>query len=148
MSRVITKSDSRCPVCGGRMRLVNVTHVNYFQTPEASLYDQSVSRRKSGNTPNTYQEMMCFSCSRRAPLVGVGAKADKQAKKANKVKAVKPVKNEKKKNKNKKRGGSVFGTILFLAILAATVYFGYTYNEEVRAFLQPAFDFIANLFQQ
>ena len=146
MSRREENMNNRCPVCGGRMRLVNVTWVNTFQTPEAEQYDLSVSRRKAlrkkAAAATTSQEMMCSSCCRRTPLANEKGKVTKKSVK----KATKQVKKE-RKNK-KKRGGSVFGTILLLAILAALGYLGYTYFDEIVAFLQPAIDFVIGLFQK
>ena len=143
MSRKNAMSDNRCPVCGGRMKLVNVTWVNRFCTPEATQYDLSVSRRQSAPITSA-QEMMCFSCSRRLPL--------SNKKDSKKVKAEKPIKNTYAKNtaKNtaKKNKGSGFGTFLFIVILLVSAYFAYTYSEVVLAFLQPVIDFFTNLFQK
>ena len=64
------KGDNRCGVCGGRMRLVNVTWINNFQTPEASLYDSSISSRSvvPVGARTSAQELMCTCCGLRAPL--------------------------------------------------------------------------------
>ena len=142
MSRKEEKMNNRCPICGGRMRLVNVTWVNTFQTPEAEQYDLSVSRRKTLRkkaAAASSQEMMCFACCRRTPITNKNGKVTK--------KAVKKVEKQVKKNK-KKSGGSAFGTILLLVILAALVYLGYTYFDAIVAFLQPAINFVTNLFQK
>ena len=142
MSRKEEKMNNRCPICGGRMRLVNVTWVNTFQTPEAEQYDLSVSRRKTlrkNAAAASSQEMMCSACCRRTPITNKNGKVTK--------KAVKKVEKQVKKNK-KKRGGSAFGTILLLVILAALVYLGYTYFDAIVAFLQPAINFVTNLFQK
>ena len=142
MSRKEEKMNNRCPICGGRMRLVNVTWVNTFQTPEAEQYDLSVSRRKTLRkkaAAASSQEMMCSACCRRTPITNKNGKATK--------KAVKKVEKQVKKNK-KKSGGSAFGTILLLVILAALVYLGYTYFDAIVAFLQPAINFVTNLFQK
>ena len=83
------ENENRCPNCGGRMRLVNVTRINKFQAPEASLYDSSVTRRKTllGNLPKlTTQELMCFCCGHRIPFTG---KITAQIKKAASAKTVK-----------------------------------------------------------
>ena len=62
MSRKEVLADNRCPVCGGKMRLVNVTWVNTFQAPEADQYDRSVSRRRGARkkAPAQTQEMESF----------------------------------------------------------------------------------------
>lgn len=142
MSRREEKMNNRCPICGGTMRLVNVTWVNTFQTPEAEQYDLSVSRRKALRkkaAATSSQEMMCSSCCRRTPIANKNGKVTK--------KAVKKVEKQAKKN-NKKRGGSAFGVILLLVILAALVYLGYTYFDAIVAFLQPAINFVTGLFQK
>ena len=146
MSRKEEKMNNRCSICGGRMRLVNVTWVNTFQTPEAEQYDLSVSRRKTSRkkaaAATASQELMCASCCRRIPLADEKGKVTKKT-----VKKAKKQEKKEKKNK-KKRGGSVFGTILLLAILATLVYLVYTYFDAIVAFLQPAIDFVTGLFQK
>ena len=152
MSRVNAKSNNRCPVCGGRMRLVNVTWVDRFQAPEASLYDRSISRRKS-LLPVSSKEMMCFSCSRRTPVSGAKLKKVKKVEKVEKIEKVEKRKVEKQDNKQdkknkKKGGGSIFGHILFLAILAITIYLVVTYREIILAYLQLAINFVTGFFQK
>jgi len=135
MSRENAKSGNRCVNCGGRMRLVNVTWINRFQTPEASLYDSSVSSRKAklGIVPRlSAQEMMCTCCGQRTPILGGKSKKVKKEK-------VKPEgKNNKKKRKTKKKG--IVGFIkflIFLAAIAAIVYFAYQYKDILIGYWEP-----------
>ncbi len=132
MSRENAKSDNRCPVCGGRMRLVNVTWVNTFRTPEASQYDLSVSNRKAlfGATPaSSSQEMMCFSCSRRSPI------ANGKVEKVKKEKKVKKQEDKEEKKKKKNYIGSLIGWLIFLVFLAVTAYFVYKYRDVINGYI-------------
>ena len=158
MSRKVVKSDNRCPVCGGRMRLVNVTWVNRFSAPEASQYDLSVSRRNAllKKAPKTSsQEMMCFSCSRRLPLdkdalkkaKKAAKKAEKQSKKAEKQSQKannqdnsnnNTANNNNSKKSNKTRVGSIIRSIIFLVLLAVTAYFVYTYRNILLGYVDKA----------
>ena len=153
MSRKVVKSDNRCPVCGGRMRLVNVTWVNRFSAPEASQYDLSVSRRNAllKKAPKTSsQEMMCFSCSRRLPLdkdalkkaKKAAKKAEKQSKKANNQDNSNnnTANNNNSKKSNKTRVGSIIRSIIFLVLLAVTAYFVYTYRNIILGYVDKAVD--------
>ena len=136
MSRENAKSGRRCPNCGGRMRLVNVTLVDRFQAPEASQYDLSVSRRKASRkkaSPLTTQEMMCASCAQRSPLWG-------DTKKPAKVKKVKgnKVKNENKSRKTKKkRVGRFIKFLIFFAMIAVAAYFAYQYRNVLIGYWEP-----------
>lgn len=151
MSRKVVKSDNRCPVCGGRMRLVNVTWVNRFSAPEASQYDLSVSRRNAllKKAPKTSsQEMMCFSCSRRLPLdkdalkkaKKAAKKAEKQSKKANNQDNSNnnTANNNNNKKSHKTRVGSIIRSIIFLVLLAVTAYFVYTYRNILLGYVDKA----------
>ena len=110
---------NRCPNCGGRMRLVNVTWIDRFQTPEASQYDRSVSHRKAllGNIQQvSTQELMCNCCGQRFPCVAV-------------------------KKKRKKKGLARFiGFLIFVAVIAVGVYFAYEYKEDLINFWKPLED--------
>ena len=128
MSRVIAKSGNRCPNCGGKMRLVNVNWVNKFQTPEASRYDQCVSRRKAlrkAAPKSITQEMMCTSCAERTPLS------------AKEAKLIKSKKNPKARKIRRKRIGRLIKFLIFLAIVAAIAYFGYKYKDTIMGYLEP-----------
>ena len=129
---------NRCLNCGGRMRLVNVTWINRFQTPEASLYDSSVSRRKAklGIKPRlSAQEMMCTCCGQRTPILG--GKTQK-AKKVKKEKVKNESKNNKKQRKANKKGIVRFiKFLIFLAIVAAAVYFAYQYKDVLIGYWEP-----------
>jgi len=144
MSRENAKSGNRCANCGGRMRLVNVTWVNRFQAPEASLYDSSVSNRKAklGIAPKlSAQEMMCTCCGQRTPIGGGKSKKPVKVKKAkvkNDNKNNKNNKNNKKQRKAKKKG--IVGFIkflIFLVAIAATVYFAYRYKDILIGYWEP-----------
>ena len=141
-------SENRCSNCGGRMRLVNVTRINKFQTPEASLYDSSVSHRKAllGNLPKvTTQEMMCVCCGQRAPLSGKITTKVTKAKKAKKAKKVTNANsnesNEKKQSKKltraqKKVIACLIKFLISLAIVAVGVYFAYQYKDVLLGYWQ------------
>lgn len=143
MSRENAKSGNRCANCGGRMRLVNVTWVNRFQTPEASQYDSSVSRRKAllGNMPKlSAQEMMCTCCGQRTPLLsGKPAKVKKE-------KVKNDNKNTKKQRKTKKKGVVRFiRFLIFLAIVAVAAYFAYQYKDVLIGYWAPLADVFAKV---
>ena len=138
MSRKEVMSDSRCPICGGKMRLVNVTHTNTFCAPEASQYDLSVSRRKTKSViPASTRELFCTCCGYRIPA---GAAKMAKPEKEKKVKERKPQNTTAttkevvvQKTVVKKRQ-SVFFWIklfIFLAIVAAGAYFVYSYRETI-----------------
>lgn len=115
---------NRCTNCGGRMRLVNVTLIDRFQSPEASQYDLSVSRRKAmfaSTQQASTQELMCNCCGQRVSIVGA------------------PIKMKKKKSgKAKKSGFARFiGFLIFVAIIAVGVYFAYEYKEDIIKFWKP-----------
>ena len=143
MSRENAKSGTRCPNCGGRMRLVNVTWINKFQTPEASQYDLSVSRRQK-KAESSAQQLMCTCCAQRTPIT-VG-KAEKRAKiKNGKVKKVAAKKESKKAKRAKKTGVVRFiKFLIFLAIVAAAVYFAYSYKDTLLGLWAP----LADVFQK
>ena len=125
MSRRKIMSDSRCPICGGRMRLVNVTRVNTFRTPEASLYDLSVSNRNTmfGNTStSSSQELMCSSCSNRSPLENGTFMATGR----------------------KKRKGAIIGWIIFIVVLIVAGVFAYIYRDMLGGVLQSLGDMLNN----
>ena len=130
MSRKVENMNSRCPICGGRMKLVNVTWVDTFQTPEAVQYDLSVSRRKASNKKvavASSQEMMCAACCRRIPFV------DENGKETEMVKNMKK-QARKEKRKNRKDKGSVIGWIIFAVIFAIIAYFAYKYRDIVGVY--------------
>lgn len=130
MSRKDVNGSNRCPICGGKMRLVNVTWVNTFRTPEANQYDLSVSNRKAmlGNAAmSSSHEMMCSNCCRRSPVENPNAKDVKKAKRA----AKKAAKAERKKS----HVGAIIGWIIFLIILVVTVYFVYKYRDVLNGYI-------------
>lgn len=137
----------RCANCGGRMRLVNVTRINKFQTPEASQYDISVSYRKAmlGDVfRSTVQEMMCTCCGQRAPLsIRKPAKAGKPAK-VEKAKKVKEKKSKKERKAKRKRIVGFIKFLIFLAVVAVAAYFAYQYQDV----LNTAFGQLQGLFGQ
>ena len=137
MSRKEEKMNNRCPICGGRMRLVNVTWINTFQTPEAAQYDLSVSRRKALRkkvAPVSSQEMMCSSCCRRSPIADEKGKPTKAAKKVKKeIKKDKNIKKKKKKNV-----GRIIRWIFFLAVVAVIAYFAYKYSDVIGEYANKA----------
>lgn len=141
MSRVNAKSGNRCPNCGGRMRLVNVTWVDRFQSPEASQYDQSVSRRKAllKIAPKlTTQEMMCASCAQRSPLSAKEVKKIEKKAKKNKL-------DKKARKQRRKRIGRIIKFVIFLAIVAAAVYFGYQYKDTLLGYWETFMGFINSI---
>ena len=134
MSRKEVLADNRCPVCGGKMRLVNVTWVNTFQAPEADQYDRSVSRRRGARkkAPAQTQEMMCSNCCRRSPLKDENGKKTKMGKQV-----AKETKKGSKKT-NKKVVKTIIGWLIFLAILAVCAYFAYKYRGTIQAYIDRA----------
>ena len=154
MSRENAKSGNRCVNCGGRMRLVNVTWINRFQTPEASLYDSSVSSRKAklGIVPRlSAQEMMCTCCGQRTPVAGGKVTKAKESK----AKTVKPkkvtseVKDSKKRVKVKRKNiVRLIKFLIFLAAIAVTAYFAYCYKDTLIGYwesLEAIFGKVAEL---
>ena len=130
MSRENTNIVRRCTNCGGRLRVIRVTRINRFQTPEASLYDSNVSRYKKKSEASA-QELMCTCCGRRFPLFG-GITTKSKKKKQKLIKEV--VKQEtnvsKKRPKVKvKRVVRIVKFLIFLAALAAVAYFAYQYKD-------------------
>ena len=129
MSRKEVISDNRCPVCGGKMKLVNVTHTNTFRTPEASQYDQCISNRKAmlGNLPeSSSMEMMCSNCCRRSPVEeGKGKK--------------------KVKGSNKKLIKTIIDWVLFFALIAVIAYFEYKYRETIVGWINKVGEFFNNI---
>lgn len=136
MSRENAKSGTRCPNCGGKMRLVKVTWINKFQTPEASQYDLSVSRRKKKSEASA-QQLMCIHCAQRTPITA--GKAEKSVKVKNgKVKNVASKKDNKKAKRAKKKGVVRFiKFLIFLAVVAVVAYFAYKYKETLIGYWEP-----------
>jgi len=133
------KGDNRCGVCGGRMRLVNVTWINNFQTPEASLYDNSVSSRSvvPVGARTSAQELMCTCCGLRAPLGYVNpVSVEKKAKK------VKEPLTKKQLKKRKQRIKRIIKWAIFLLILAAIAVVAYKYRVQLMPYLQKAWSLL------
>ncbi len=129
------KGDNRCGVCGGRMRLVNVTWINNFQTPEASLYDSSISSRSvvPVGARTSAQELMCTCCGLRAPLGYANpVSVEKKAKK------VKEPLTKKQLKKRKKRIKNIIKLIVLLLILAAVAVVAYKYREVLKPYAYKA----------
>jgi hypothetical protein len=130
---------NRCINCGAKMKLVHVTRINTFRTPEAGQYDISVSRRQGGSfIQSSSRELLCTCCGFRIPADA--AKTLKPAKEKQEVvkkeKAEKPEKVEKvekvvTKKIVKKRFGMAFWIKLaiFLAVLAVCAYFAYEHKD-------------------
>ena len=123
---------NRCINCGAKMKLVHVTRINTFRTPEAGQYDISVSRRQGGSAiQSSSRELLCTCCGFRIPADM--AKTLKPAKEKQEVvkkeKAEKTEKVEKVVTKKvvKKSFGMAFWIKLAisLAILAVCAYFAY-----------------------
>ena len=124
---------NRCINCGARMKLVNVTRINTFRTPEASQYDLSVARRH-GAAPiqSSSRELLCTCCGYRLP--------------AGMAKTLKPVKEKKvkekaqkdtsKKDVEKKKDRTAFWVklFIFLAIVAVAAYFAYKYRGTIMEY--------------
>ena len=147
MSREKANSGKRCANCGGRMRLVNVTWINRFQAPEASLYDSSVSRRKAklGIVPKlSAQELMCTCCGQRIPFFGGKTKTvkkekvEKQKAEKQKVEKVEKQKVEKSKKRNKKRVVAWIKFLIFLIAISVIAYFAYQYKDVLLEYWKTA----------
>ena len=132
------KGDNRCGVCGGRMRLVNGTWINNFHTPEASLYDSSISNRSAvpAGARTSAQELMCTCCGLRAP-VGYTAPASVE-KKEKKEKKVKEPLTKKQIKKRKQRIKNIIKLIVLLLILAAIAVVAYKYREVLKPYAYKA----------
>ncbi len=138
MSRKEVMSDSRCPICGGKMRLVNVTHTNTFCAPEASQYDRSISdyknfRKKASDI--SVQELMCTNCCRRSSVSEA---------KANNGNAVK-----------KNRVGQIIVWVVLILVLAISAYLVYKHRgafgiawQRLGELFGKAKGFIAGLFNK
>ena len=137
----------RCRECGGKVRLVNVIWVNKFKTPEASEYDQCVSRRKVllGIEPKKVaREVMCTRCGQRYPIIRVSARqyAKEQATLTN---VNEPKKVTKKASENKNNGLVIFIKLLIVAaILLALAYLAYRF----RATIVSHFESLAPIFEK
>ena len=122
---------NRCINCGAKMKLVNVTRINTFRSPEASQYDVSVSHRKAGGLiQSSSRELLCTCCGYRIPAEM--AKAVK-VKKAKKQKAQKETTT---KSAEKKKNNTAFWVklFIFLVIVALGAYFIYTYRETIMGY--------------
>ena len=133
------KGDNRCGVCGGRMRLVNVTWINNFQTPEASLYDSSISSRSAvpAGVRTSAQELMCTCCGLRAPAgyaapVGV----------ARREKKVKEPLTKKQIKKRKKLIKNIIKLVVLLVILAVVAVLAYKYREVLKPYAYKAWELL------
>ena len=152
---------NRCANCGGRMRLVNVTWVNRFKTPEAALYDNSVSRRKAklGIKPRvSAQEMMCTCCGQRTPILSkMAAKGSKgrstkqeakQVQQVQQVQRVQRVRGEKSKKGKKvsvKRVVAIIKFLIFLSAVAVIAYYAYQYKDVLWGYYETAEGIIAKI---
>ena len=100
----MARKSTRCENCGAKMRLVTVTKIDTYRTPEACQYDMSVTGRVPGEAAKTsYRELLCTCCGYRAP-----AGEAKKAKRAY-------------KKKNRKNGKKRFGLALILLLIAAVI---------------------------
>ena len=131
----MSNDNYRCPICGGRLRIVNVIKVDTFRRPEATQYDLSVSRRKNKlKLPKTAaQEWMCASCANRLPTKATPlGKAEKKATKEKTEKPLKPKKEKKKKQVDrKKRDAFLAKLFITLVVLCVIAYFAYAYRETI-----------------
>ena len=101
---IMARKSTRCANCGAKMRLVTVTKIDTYRTPEACQYDMSVTGRVPGEAAKTsYRELLCTCCGYRAP-----AGETKKAKRAY-------------KKKNRKNGKKRFGLALILLLIAAVI---------------------------
>ncbi len=102
----MARKSSRCANCGARMRLVNVTKIDTYRTPEACQYDMSVSGRALGEVAKTSsRELLCTCCGYRAPA--------SETKKA--------IAASKKKNRKKRIGLAIILFLIAAAIVAGVV---------------------------
>ena len=107
---------SRCANCGARMRLVKVTNINTFRTPEACQYDLSVSGRALGEvTKTSSRELLCTCCGYRAPVA------------------------ETKKVIKKKKKRTALKVILCLIAAAIVAFVVYQFGDAIGAFFAPKF---------
>ena len=118
----MARKSTRCANCGAKMRLVNVTKINTFRTPEACQYDMSVTGRVPGEAAKTsYRELLCTCCGYRVP-----AGESKKAKRAYKA-----------KNEKKEVGLEIFLILLLLAVAACFLL--YVFRDKAREFLPASF---------
>lgn len=117
----MARKSTRCANCGAKMRLVNVTKIDTYRTPEACQYDMSVTGRVPGEAAKTsYRELLCTCCGYRAPA-GEAKKAKRAYKKKN-------------RKKGKKRVGLVIFLILVLLAIAACVLL-YVFRDKAKELL-------------
>ena len=125
----------RCPVCGGRLRLVNVIKVDTFRRPEAKQYDLSVSRRMANKLSKIApQEMMCVSCASRFAKDSVSEVSSVQS-------VATPAQSgstsaAKARRKSNAVDNVVTTLLLLLGFVALTVlaYFTYKYSETLLGY--------------
>ena len=138
---------NRCANCGAKMRLVNVTRINTFRTPEASQYDLSLSHRKAGGiVQSSSREYLCNCCGYRIPA---------EAAKAVKIAKEKKVKEKKEKVKKQttpeaaeKKKERIIGWIkffIFLAVVAVCAYFAYKYRDTITNYYHQFMDLLGKV---
>ncbi len=117
----MARKSTRCANCGAKMRLVNVTKIDTYRTPEACQYDMSVTGRVPGEAAKTsYRELLCTCCGYRAPA-GEAKKAKRAYKKKN-------------RKAGKKRVGLVIFLVLVLLAIAACVLL-YVFRDKAKELL-------------
>ena len=138
---------NRCANCGARMRLVNVTKINTFRTPEASQYDVSVSRRNGGNfVQSSSRELLCTCCGYRIPAGKAKAVKPKKEKKVKETVREKETtqKDTSRKAIEKRNDRIIFWIklLMFLAVVAVTAYFVYQYRDVIMGYYNQIMDIV------
>ena len=127
---------NRCINCGAKMKLVNVTRINTFRTPEAGQYDIGVARRQGGNAiQSSSRELLCTCCGFRIPadMAKTLKPAKKKQEKVEKAEKAEKAEKTTKKAGGKKKNRAVFWIKLaiFLAVVAVCAYFAYQYKDTI-----------------
>ena len=145
--------NNRCPICGGKLKIVNVIRVDTFRRPEATQYDLSVSRRKGPAHASKIspQEWMCSSCANRL-VYGANRTAPKtDAVNVDKV-VLKPKKEKPKKKVDlKKRDAMLAKIFIGVILLLVFVYFVYIYHQTLADYwnkIMIVFDKILGIFNK
>lgn len=135
-------STKRCPVCNGRLRLVNVIKVDTFRKPEAKQYDLSVSRRMANKLNKIApQELMCVSCANRFAQDSLPAVSNVQVVQGSGVPATAVAK---KRSYAKDNIITTAIIVIGLAALGVLAYFTYKHSETLLGYGRQLVNWIEN----
>lgn len=134
----------RCPVCGGRLRIVNVINVDTFRRPEAKQYDLSVSRRLANKLNKMApQELMCVSCANRFAKDSIPEVSRVQSTEVAQGGSVSATKAKKKSNALDDVI-TILMVLLGIAALAVLAYFTYKHSETILGYGRQLVNWVRN----